>query len=227
MISRRQLLYYFFLSLCYPFLSRKHIAVAGEVSDQNRYRLTVNVLKKAYWAEILATRHYDGYSNKALNEKFPNIAYLFHSLSISEKIHARNYKRLILALGAIIEEKEIPIRVATTKKNLQVAARKELEKITEFYPKILEELLPESHDLAVVNCEYSWKSHREHEEMIKNIKTYSGIFFKPLARKIEGMTLEYYVCEVCGSTTSKKPKMPCEICSYPPYHQKKIEMPKV
>jgi len=187
--------------------------------------LTISILKKAYWAEITANRNYDGYCKKALSEKYPNIAYLFFSLSTSEKIHARNYKELIHSLGSTVKTKEIPVLVLDTKKNLNVAAKNELEKIREFYPRILKELLLESYDQAVVKCMYSWKSHQQHEEIINEIKTYSGIFFGHLARKIEGMEPDYYVCEICGSTVDEKPSMPCEICNYPMYHYKKLKMP--
>lgn len=235
MISRRQLLYFSaLLSLCFPMGSLKLFAAADDKNNDRRYPLTIDILKEACWAEIIANKHYDGYCRRALSDNYPNIAYLFLALSVSEKIHAANYRRLIVSLGSTMEEKKIPVSIAGTKANLNVAAIKELEKINEFYPEIfqklssesiLQELSSDSHDQAVINCMYSWKSHQQHEKIITDIKKYSGIFFKPMARKIERMSPNYYVCEICGSTVDEKPATPCEICNHPLFHYKKLERP--
>ena len=226
MISRRQLLYYsVLLSLCYPIENLKCFAKADDKNSDCRYPLTLIILQEAYWAEIIANKNYVGYCQKALSENYENIAYLFYALSISEKIHADNYLKLIISLGSTLKAKEIPVSVADTKTNLKVAAIKELEKIKEFYPDILKKLSSESHDQAVINCMYSWKSHQQHEEIINDIKRYSGIFFRPLAKKIERMKPNYYVCEICGSTVDKKPEKPCAICNHHMSHYKKLKRP--
>ena len=94
MISRRQLLYFSALfSLFYPIANLKSFAVADDVKKNNQYPLTIDILKEAYWAEMIANKHYDGYCQKALSQNYPNIAYLFTSLSISEKIHAEISER--------------------------------------------------------------------------------------------------------------------------------------
>ena len=72
---------------------------------------------------------------------------------------------------------------------------------------------------------YSWKSHEQHEKMINEIKKYSGIFYKMLAKKIENMRLNYYVCDICGSTINGKPEKPCVICNYPISHYIEIKRP--
>jgi len=228
MISRRQLLYFSaLLFFCYPIVKLKSFAVADDKKKDKRYPLTIDILKEAYWAEMIASKHYDGYCQKALSENYPNIAYLFFALSISEKIHADNYQKLILSLGATLEKTEISVSIAATKANLNIAAIKELEKISKFYPEILKKLSSESHDQAVINCMYSWKSHQQHEEMINDIKKYSGLFFRPLAKKIESMKPNYYVCEICGSTIDEKPEKPCAICNYPMSHYKKFKRPNL
>ncbi|MGD8894121.1 MAG: ferritin family protein [Desulfobacterales bacterium] len=226
MISRRQLLYFSaLLSFCYPIANLKCFVVAGDKENDSRYPFTINILKQAYWAEMIASKHYDGYCQRALSENYPNIAYLFFALSISEKIHAHNYQKLIVTLNSSLEKKQIPVSIDDTKENLSVAAIKELEKIKEFYPEILNKLSLESYDQAIINCMYSWKSHQQHEEIINDIKRYSGLFFRLLSKKIEGMNPDYYVCEICGSTVNEKPVTPCEICNYPLSRYKKIKRP--
>ena len=225
MISRRQLLYYSVLfSFFYPIVNFKCFAKAGEKND-NLYQMTIEILKEAYWSEITAKKHYDAYCQKALFENYPNIAFLFSALSNSEKIHAINFKNLMISLDVALGSMDIPIFIADTKKNLNNAAKKELEKINEFYPRIFDKLLSESQDKAILYCMYSWKSHKQHEIMIRDIKKYSGIFFEPLARKIENMNPNYHVCNICGSTVDEMPTLPCEICNYSTAHYQKLERP--
>lgn len=226
MISRRQLLYFSALfAVCSPIANLQYFAMADELNHDSQYPSTLNILKKAYWAEINAHRHYNKYCKKAISEDYPNIAYLFSALSISEKIHATNYQATIISLDSTIEAKEISVSISDTKANLNAAAKKELEKMNTFYPEILKELSAESHDQAVINCMYSWKSHQQHEKMITDIKNNSGFFFRLLARKIENMEPDFYVCEICGSTVDEKPAIPCEICNYPESHYMKLERP--
>lgn len=115
--------------------------------------------------------------------------------------------------------------VANAKANLNLAAIKELEKINTYYPEVFKKISSESHDQTAVYCMYSWKSHQQHKRMIHDIKRYSGIFFRPLAKKIESMNPNYYVCEICGSTIDEKPTIPCLICNHPLVHYKKIQRP--
>lgn len=228
MISRRQVLYFSALLSCsYSISNLPCFAIADDNSNYSgiRYPLTLTLLKEAYWAEMTASRHYDGYIQKALSEEYPNIAYLFSALSISEKIHADNYKSLIISLGSSIKNKDINVSIKNTKDNLNIAATKELEKINKFYPEIIKKLSTESHNQSVVNCMYSWKSHKQHAAMITDIKKYSGLFFGILAKKIEEMNPNYYVCEICGSTVDEKPETPCEICNYHVSHYQKLDRP--
>ena len=81
MISRRQLLYSTLsLPFLYPIINHNHFAIADDKSNDHRYPLTLDVLKKAYWEEVSAYKHYDRYSQKALSDNYANIAYLFFLL---------------------------------------------------------------------------------------------------------------------------------------------------
>lgn len=226
MISRRSLLRHWTLVfLCSPFANPMAFAEAMEKDKRRGYPQTLVLLNEVYWAEMSAKKHYDEFCRKALSEKYTNIAYLFRALSISEEIHADNFNHIIRSLDSSIMVRQIHVTSAGTKANLSAAALKELEKITTFYPKILQKMAEESHDQTILNCMYSWRSHKQHEEVIRDIESYSGIFFRPLASRIEGMDPNYFVCEICGSTVDEKPDLPCEICNYPMIHYKTVERP--
>ena len=225
-ISRRQFLYISVsLSFSYPLSIDTASSGGNKLEKDNRFPITIAVLKAAYEVEKVASEHYVGYSRKAVEEKYPNIAYLFSTFAVSEKIHAENYKRILTSLSAGLEEPEFEILILDTKANLIGASEGELEKIEETYPDFLAKLKKESHNQAVINCMYSWKSHRQHKRKINEIRNYSKWFFGSVAKKIEGMKFDFHVCEICGSTIDEAPETPCDICNYPILHYHKVIRP--
>lgn len=156
---------------------------------------------------------------------YPNIAYLFHSFSCSEKVHADNYERILATLGNKANPIQIEIDVCNTKENLQKAAQNELKKIQTTYPDFIQELETESCEEAIINCMYSWKSHKQHEEKVREIERFSGMFFSSVSSKIEGISFDFHVCKVCGSTIDEVPHSPCVICNKSMSNYQKIERP--
>ena len=225
-LSRRHFLYRI-ASL--PFLYPLSIATASsnaETPAKNaQFPITVTVLKTAYEAERVASENYIRYSRKAIEEKYPNIAYLFTAFSFSEKIHAENYQRILSSMNAETTEPELDILILDTKANLIKATDSELKKIKKIYPGFLAKLKEESHDKAVINCMYSWKSHQQHKTKISEIRKYSEYFFGHVAEKIEGLKFDFHVCEICGSTIDEAPQSPCDICNHPNLHYRKVTRP--
>ena len=213
------------LALALPLLARA--AGTPEIVLQPVYSLTKSSLTEAFHEEMAAHIHYLAFIPKALEEKFANIAYMFSAFSTSEKIHADNYQRLLRSLDDNVITKNIKARVADTQTNMQVAADKELEKIETFYPNLIARLEDESHDEAILNCMYSWKSHRQHEAKILEIQRYSGFFFDSMADHIEDMKMDFHICEVCGSTIDEIPTSPCDICNKSMKHYKAVVRPIV
>ena len=211
------------LSLLFPLWT--HAANEGSNARRPNYPNTILALKKSFKAEMMAHKHYLGYVKKALEEEYPNIAYLFYAFSLSEKIHADNYKRIINELGGAVENISAAMDISDTRSNLKRAAEKELHKIKTFYPEALKILETESCEQAIVSCMYSLKSHRQHKEKVKEIKKYSGLFFGSVARRIEGVHFDFHICRICGSTIDKKPESPCEICNRSVGNYKKIHRP--
>ncbi|MGD8990747.1 MAG: ferritin family protein [Desulfobacterales bacterium] len=225
-ISRRKFMVILsWLPLSYPF------AVMAASSDKNiqktnsEFPITKAVLKSAYEAEKMAYENYICFSQKAVEDAYPNIAYLFTAFATSEKIHADNYRRILASMSTGPEEPEFEVIILDTKKNLIKATEGELKKIREIYPDFIAQLKAESHDQAVMNCIYSWKSHQQHTRKINEIRKYSKYFFGHVAKKIEGLKLDFHICEICGSTIDEAPKTPCDICSKPHTHYSKVKRP--
>lgn len=225
-ISRREILKFSLLAhACFPLAGAFAAGGKESIPGKDAIPLTVAVLKEAYEVETVATRNYVGFSRRALDEKFPNIAYLFLAFSESEKIHADNYRRILLPLGEAPGAPNVQAIVSDTRDNLQISARNEMKKINETYPLFLKRLQSEANESAVVSCMYSWKSHRQHEEEIRKLMKYTGWIFGQVMNKIEKMDLSYFICGICGSTISASPEMPCIICNYPMEHYRRIERP--
>ena len=221
-ISRRKFLYIFAsLSFSCPLSVLTASSTENKSENHERLPITIAVLRAAFEAEMVASQNYVAYSRKAGEEKYPNIAYLFKAFSVSEKIHAENYKRILATLSVAPETPEFKALILDTKSNLLKASEGELKKIKQTYPDFLAKLKNESYAQAVISCMYSWKSHQQHERKISEIRKYSQIFFGSVAKKIEDAKFDFYVCEICGSTIDAAPQAPCEICNHPVslYHQ--------
>ncbi|MBT8368138.1 MAG: hypothetical protein KJP23_25885 [Deltaproteobacteria bacterium] len=225
-ISRRKFLAILSsLSLSYPLTV---IAVSPGKNNQEtngQFPATKAVLKSAYITERAAYENYVRFSLKAIEENYPNIAYLFTAFATSEKVHADNYKRILADMSTGPEEPEFDVLILDTKANLIKATEGELKKIKKTYPDFLAKLKPEAHDQAVVNCMYSWKSHQQHRRKISEIRRYSKYFFGHVAEKIEGLKLDFHVCEICGSTIDEAPRTACDICNMPSTHYARVNRP--
>ena len=129
-ISRRNFLYIVAaLSFSHPL----YIFAASSSDDKpgknENFPITFSVLQAAYESEKVASEHYVGYSRIAVEEEYPNIAYLFSAFAASEKIHAANYKRILKALSSELKEPQFEILLSDTRANLTKAAESELKKI--------------------------------------------------------------------------------------------------
>jgi rubrerythrin len=213
-------------AVMYPMLPAG-LSLAGEkaVAKGGRFPVTVEVLCEGYQSEISASRRYRQYCRQALSDEFPNIAYTFAALAVSEEIHADNYSKILNDLGTLVHAEKPAVPISNTKENLKDAAHREMEKINNTYPGFLKRLSIEPYDRAIVNCMYSLKSHRQHEKEIRLIAKYAGVLFGAVSHEIEKKNLDFHVCKICGSTLDVRPDMPCEICNYPLSYYKKIPRP--
>jgi rubrerythrin len=181
------------------------------------YSETVAVLSSVYEGEVRARIGYDACARQARSEGYPNIAYLFSSLSASEAIHAANFRRILSALGTEPAEPLPEDNISRkTKENLKTACDRELDEIDRKYPSLLERMRPEGHEETERFLTYAWTSEKQHRDLLKNIQSGTGFFFRTLTRRIEGTPMAFLVCTTCGSTMGERPQDRCPICGGPP-----------
>jgi rubrerythrin len=191
---------------------------------QSKYSETILALKTAYKNEIQAHLNYVSYAEKAKQENYPGIGHLFISFATSESIHARNFREVLSTLGVRGWEPPRPeVMVSSTKKNLKNALEFEIKDIDGRYPQLYQMSKPENHETAIRNILYAWDSEKQHRDLIEKILSGTGIFFGILAKKIEATSVQYFVCQLCGSTMTEVPKDNCPICKSQASRYKEIE----
>ena len=197
--------------------------IGPALSTQSKYKETIAVLQKLHQDEMQAMHNYQAYAQKAVSQKYPNIGKLFMTLAASESVHARNFKECLSTLGVVnVKMPQQPVKVDSTRKNLKHAISVELDEIDKKYPQVLKQIKAENHNTAIHYITYAWESEKQHRELLKKIQSGTGVFFGLLIKRIEGNPYQYFVCQNCGSTLSKIPKVRCSICGGPPAKYEEI-----
>jgi len=188
--------------------------VVGENKIAN-YHDTISVLQELYKAEIIASKTYSGFAQKAEEDKYYSVARLFRALSESETVHARNFKNILNEL--VLEPKQFPepdIKIADTKTNLKWALKVELSEIDTNYPKLINRIKTEGNERALEDITFAWESEMQHRDLIKKMESALWLFFGKIVDKLNEAK-EYHVCQRCGSTVFKLPEKSCIICESP------------
>ena len=192
----------------------------------NRHPETIAVLQALYVSEVTAHKAYILFARKALEEKYVSVGRLFTALGTSESIHARNFKTLLVALGADVKDMPEPnIKVSDTKKNLKYALDVELSEIDKSYPQYLKKLKPEGYESAIQDITYAWKAEQQHRDLIRKMQSAVSYFFHKLVKKLDSAD-NYFVCQRCGSTLLELPKGNCPICDQPVSRYIDIKLPQ-
>jgi rubrerythrin len=194
------------------------------IGAQSKYSETILALQMAYASEIQAHLNYLSYTEKARAENYPGIAHLFISFATSESMHARNFKQILSDLG--VQGREPPksgVKASSTRVNLKMALDYELEDIDQRYPQAYEKSKAERHEEAIRKILYAWESEKQHRDLIRMLRSGTGIFFGVLSKKIEEVSVQYFVCQICGSTMVEVPSDRCPICSNQAHQYKEVE----
>jgi len=187
------------------------------------YPATAQALQERYQDEIEAHVSYSAFSDKALAEDYPNSAYLFKSLAVSEAIHARNFKRILDSLGVGVPgEQPQPRPVESTKSNIMHATGVETDEIDHEYPAILERIRAENHQAAIDNLTWAWQAEKQHRKLLGRMQAAAKKWFHFLIAHIEGESVDYHICQICGSTLIEHPAEHCPICGQPASHYRMI-----
>ncbi len=169
---------------------------------------TLDNLQAAYNGESNASAKYLAFAKKADEEGFGQVASLFRAASRAEQIHAATHAGVIKKLGGVPKADVKAAEVKTTKENLQAAVAGETYERDTMYPEFLAKARKDANKDAMETFNFAKAAEAEHAKMYSDA----------LARldSLKGSKAKtYYVCTVCGFTTTNLDFQKCSVCFNP------------
>ena len=166
---------------------------------------TLDNLQAAFNGESNAHARYLAFAEKAAQEGYGEVASLFRAAAKAEEVHAANHAAVIKNLGGTSQAKiETPV-VKSTKENLEAAIKGESYERDTMYPQFLKQARAEGNRDAVQTFNYAKTAEGEHA------KLYSEAL-NNLPKLKESKAKDFYVCVVCGYTTTQLDFSKCPSC---------------
>jgi rubrerythrin len=151
---------------------------------------TLDNLKDAFAGESQANQKYRAFAKKAEQDGMPNIARLFRTAAEAERIHAEGHLKSMDGVGSTAE-------------NLQAAIDGETYEFTTMYPPMLKQAEADDHK-AKKMFGYALEAEAVHAKLYK--------MALEAAKEGKDLTVEFYLCPVCGYIEIGKPTDACPVC---------------
>ncbi|HEV2116865.1 MAG TPA: ferritin family protein [Terriglobales bacterium] len=175
---------------------------------------TLENLQAAFNGESNAHARYLAFAQQADKEGYGKAASLFRAAAKAEEIHARNHANVIKKMGGTPEAKiETPVG-ASTKENLEAAIKGETYERDVMYPAFLKVARADRNKDAIQTFNYAKTAEAEHAKLYAEALTNLP--------QMKGVGQEYYVCTVCGYTTTKMDFSKCPSCFSPKHKYEKV-----
>lgn len=158
-------------------------------------------LAAAFAGESQANRKYLAFAKQADAEKLPQVAKLFRAAAEAETIHAHTHLR---NLGMI----------KSTAENLREAIAGETYEFTEMYPSFISEAQNENQSAAIVK---GMQLANDAE------KVHASLYQKALDTLGNPVSVDYYLCSVCGHIAEGTAPDQCPICGAKAAAYKKVD----
>lgn len=168
---------------------------------------TLDNLQAAFNGESNAHARYLEFAKKADAEGYGPVASLFRAAARAEEIHTANHAVVIKKLGGTPQAKIETAVVKTTEQNLEAAIKGETYEKDTMYPEFLKEARGVANKDAVETFNFAKTAETEHAKLYADA-------LNNLA-KMKGKGQAYYVCTVCGFTTTKVDFSKCPSCFNP------------
>ena len=166
---------------------------------------TLDNLQAGFNGESNAHARYLAFAQKADQDGYGEVASLFRAAAKAEAVHAANHAAVIKKMGGTPQAKiETPV-VKSTKENLEASIKGECYERDTMYPEFLKQARAEGNRDAVQTLNYAKTAEGEHaklySEALNNLPKLKGSKAK-----------DYFVCTVCGYTTSQMDFSKCPSC---------------
>jgi rubrerythrin len=167
-------------------------------------KLTLQNLQTAFNGERNAHARYLAFAEKSDQEGYFQIASLFRAAAKAEGIHANNHEVEIKRLGGTAQAKMEKTDVESTKENLEAAIKGETYERDVMYPDFYKQARAVGDAGAVQTFNYARGAETEHAALFTNA------LGNMATMRVKGVT--YYVCTVCGYTTTNMDFAKCHTC---------------
>ena len=166
---------------------------------------TLDNLQTGFNGESNAHARYLAFAEKADQEGYGEVAGLFRAAAKAEAVHAANHAAVIKTMGGTPQANiEAPV-IKSTRENLEAAIKAESYERDTMYPEFLKQARAEGNRDAVQTLNYAKTAEGEHaklySEALNNLPKLEGSKAK-----------DYFVCTVCGYTTSQMDFSKCPSC---------------
>lgn len=168
---------------------------------------TLDNLQAAFNGESNAHARYLEFARKAEAEGYGPVASLFRAAARAEEIHAANHAVVIKRLGGTPQARIEKTVLKSTRENLETAIKGETYEKDTMYPEFLKEARSVTNRDAIQTFNYAKSAEVEHAKLYTDA-------LNNLA-KLKGKAVTYYVCTVCGFTTTKPDFAKCPSCFSP------------
>ena len=169
---------------------------------------TLENMQAAYNGESNAHNRYLEFAKQADGEGYGEVASLFRAAARAEEIHAANHATVIRKLGAVPQVRLEAPDVRSTRDNLQAAIKGECYERDTMYPEFLKQARTEGNRDAVRSLNLAKTAEAEHAKLytqaLQNLNSLKG-------SKSKG----FFVCPICGFTTSDINFVSCPSCFTP------------
>lgn len=175
---------------------------------------TLDNLNAAFQGESNAAHRYEAFAKQAQADGNAYVARLFRAAAKAETIHLENHKQAILALGGKINDFKLDeVKVGTTAENLQAAIKGESYERDTMYPEFLALAKSDKAKQAVRTFVYAQKAEAEHARLYQAALDNLG----------KQADMPFYVCKVCGYTTTTLPAKNCPSCREPVSNYERVD----
>jgi len=168
---------------------------------------TTDNLQTAFNGESNANARYLEFAKRADKDGYPSIASLFRAAARAEEVHAGNHARVLRKLGVEPKKAIEPVAVKSTRENLEAAVKGESYERDTMYPDFLKVARTEANSDAIETFNLAKAAEAEHARLYGEALTKIDT--------LKGKTAKYYVCTVCGFTTTKIDFEKCPVCFNP------------
>ncbi|MEW6130154.1 MAG: ferritin family protein [Acidobacteriota bacterium] len=176
-------------------------AVAGSKSK------TMENLLAAYNGESNARTRYLAFAKKADAEGYAKAASLFRAAARAEEIHANNHAKVINELGGTPKADIKTPEVNSTAENLKAAVEGESYERDTMYPEFLKQAREDNLKEAVRTFNLARSAEAEHARLYSEARAELASWKTPAKG--------FYVCPVCGFTTTDPDFEKCPSCFSP------------